>query len=280
MLASPDRVHRVEVEGRMLRALKHIMAQHLPGGIVAAIWSVRKRFFPNASQRHETEIFAKLGNPTTMLEGPFTGMRYHRLAYAGSTLERSLGVYEKEIFPAVERLIAWDPDVLADIGTSDGLYLVGLSRRLPKIRAVGYDMLALCRHLTRQLIRINGVGDRVQVRGKCETSDLERFLSSGKRPAVFSDCDGGEDPLMRPDIVPSLKRAIILIELHDVFIPGISDEIRRRFEPTHTVELIPVRISHTSDVPSKYGLDERDLKFVTSFQRRMDNFWYLMTPRV
>lgn len=259
--------------------LKSMVAQYAPGGLVAAAWGARKRYFPNAVQRHENEIFARIGNPTTVLEGPFAGMRYHRIVYAGSTLERTLGVYEKEIFPAVERLIAWRPDVVVDIGTSDGFYLVGLARRLPEVRAVGYDMLSICRHLTRRLIRLNGVGDRVQVRGKCEAADLERVLSSGKRPAVFSDCDGGEDPLMRPDVVPSLKRAIILIELHDVFIPGISEEIRRRFEPTHMVELIPVRISHVSDVPGKYGLDERDLKYVTSFQRRMDNFWYLMTPR-
>lgn len=259
--------------------LKDKVAQYLPGGLVATAWELRKRHLPNATQRIESEIFEKIGNPDTILEGPFKGLRYHRIVYAGSTLDRTLGMYEMEIFPAVERMIAWQPDVITDIGTSDGIYLVGLARRLPKVRGVGYDMLALCRYLTRRLIRLNGVGDRVQVRGRCRREDLEAVLSSGKRPAVFSDCDGGEDELMRPDLVPSLKRAMILIELHDVYIPGISDEIRRRFEPTHTVELIPVRTNHPSDVPKGYPFTEAHIKYLIGWQRRMDNFWYLMTPR-
>ncbi|HVZ94932.1 MAG TPA: hypothetical protein VG797_10520 [Phycisphaerales bacterium] len=263
----------------VLREAKHVMAAHFPGAHVAAMWEMRRRLFPSARQRLEAEIFAKLGNPSTILDGPFTGMRYHRIVYAGSTLARTLAVYEKEIHSAVERLISWGPDVVVDIGTSDGYYLVGLARRLPTIKAVGYDMLSLCRYLTRRVIQMNGVQDRVQVRGKCEPADLERVLSSGQRPAVFSDCDGGEDHLLRPDIVPSLRRAMILVELHDVYIPGISEEIRRRFEPTHTVELIPVRIHQASDVPSRFGLTETEAAAVDGWQRRMDNFWYLMTPR-
>lgn len=263
----------------LMNSVKGWLAQYAPGGLVATAWETRKRVMPSASQRREIEIFQKVGNPDNILDGPFTGMRYHRIVYAGSTLDRTLGVYEKEVHPAIERMVAWDPDVVADIGTSDGYYLVGLARRLPKARVVGYDMLSLCRYLTGRLVRWNGVQDRAQIRGRCEAADLESTLAKAARPAVVCDCDGGEDFVLRPDLAPSLKRAMIIVELHDVFIPGISEEIRRRFEPSHTIELIAVRTHSPSDVPARFNLSAADAAYVVSDQRRMDNFWYLMTPK-
>lgn len=259
--------------------IKQFMAERLPGGLVARAWELKKRLLPSPAQRREQGIFKKVGDPRTILHGPFAGMRYHRIVYAGSTLDRTLGVYELEIHAALERMVAWEPDVIVDIGTSDGYYLVGMARRLPKARVVGYDMLPLCKFLTRRLIAWNGVRDRAEVRGRCEAADLERVLAGAKRPAVICDCDGGEDPILRPDLVPGLRRAMIIVELHDVFVPGISEEIRRRFEPTHQVELIPVRDHAPTDVPAKFGLNEQEAWDVASGQRRKDNFWYLMIPK-
>lgn len=258
---------------------KHLLAQYGLGGVVATAWELQKRLLPSPGQRRELAVFRKVGNPDAILDGPFAGMRYHRVVYAGSTLDRTLGVYEKEIHAAIERMVAWSPDVVADIGTSDGYYLVGMARRLPAARVVGYDTLPLCRFLTRRLLRWNAVGSRGEVRGRCDGVDLERVLSGARRPAVICDCDGGEDPVLHPEVAPSLKRAMIIVELHDVFVPGISAEIRRRFEGTHDVELIPVRVHAPSDVPPRFALDATDAADVVAGQRRMDNFWYLMTPR-
>lgn len=259
--------------------IKYLLAAHAPGALVAAAWEARKRLWPTPGQRGETALFKKVGDPSTILHGPFTGMRYHRIVYAGSTLDRTLGVYEMELHGAIERMVAWQPDVVADIGTSDGYYLVGMARRLPRARVVGYDMLRLCRYLTRRLIRWNSVGDRSDVRGRCDVADLERALANAQRPAVVCDCDGGEDPVLRPDAAPSLRRAMILVELHDMIIPGISAEIRRRFEGTHAIEQIPVRTHAPTDVPTKFGLTTQEAAEVVAGQRRMDNFWYLMTPK-
>jgi hypothetical protein len=259
---------------------KDFLAHHAPGGLVTWAWEMRKRFLPTPGQRRETELYEKLGDPRTVLDGPFQGMSYHRVAYAGSTLDRTLGVYELEIRPAIEKLIALKPDLVVDIGTSDGYYLVGMARRLPEARLVGYDMYRMCRHITRRLSRHNGVSGRCEVRGTCTAADLQSVLDTSKTPVIICDCDGGEDPILRPREVAGLARATILVELHDVFIPGISDEIRRRFEPTHRIELIPVRTHAASDVPSRFGLSQPEAAEVVAGQRRSDNFWYLMTPSV
>ena len=52
---------------------------------------------------------------------------------------------------------------------------------------------------------------------------------------VVCDVDGYEQELLNPAIVPWFASADFILELHDCFVPGISEEIRRRFSSTHQI---------------------------------------------
>lgn len=206
-------------------------------------------------------------------------MKFVRIGYGTSTLDKTLGVYESEIAPAVEAMIAFQPDVFVDAGTAEGYYLVGMSLRLPGARVVGYERIALARHLARRVARLNGVAARVEIRGSCSPEDLERVLAAARRPALISDMDGGELACLRPDIAPALRRTLILVELHDMFVAGVSDQIRDRFAPTHDIEVFPVRTHRPEDVPAEFGLTPDEAMDCVGPQRPFENFWWLMRPR-
>jgi hypothetical protein len=259
--------------------LKQLLARYAPGFLIAWAWQMQKRCFPHRWHRRERHLYRRIGDPRSVVSGPFRGMRYIRIAYGTSTLDKTLGIYEREIHAAVESMIEYRPDVLANAGTAEGYYLVGMASRLPGLHAVGYDRMAIARHLARRLARLNGVADRVELRGLCSAHDLERVLSPAARPALISDIDGAELDCLRPDVAPSLQRTLILVELHDMFVAGVSAQIRARFHPTHDIEVFPVRTHRAEDVPAPYGLTPDEAMDCVGTQRPYENFWWLMRPR-
>ena len=64
---------------------------------------------------------------------------------------------------------------------------------------------------------------------KCELKDLSAELRREPCALIFMDVEGAEDLLLDPMAVPALLHVEILVELHDVSVPGVTDRIQRRF---------------------------------------------------
>ena len=61
------------------------------------------------------------------------------------------------------------------------------------------------------------------------------------------DVEGAEMRLLTPDAIPS--DATMVVEVHDAFVPGVSETLAQRFAGTHEVErIVPVRRA-TGDFP-------------------------------
>ena len=82
--------------------------------------------------------------------------------------------------------------------------------------------------------------------------------------------------------MPALAKAVILVELHDFIIPGITDELKRRFEATHRIKHIwqqprsrsqfPWRTWGTRLIPNSY------LDWSVSEWRPVQMAWLWMEP--
>ena len=215
--------------------------------------------------------------------GPFAGMRYVQVAQGSAYIPKLLGIYERELTPQVEALIARQPRLIVDVGAAEGYYAVGLARRLPASRVIGYEMEPRGQTALREMATLNGVADRVDVRGKCEPADLAAAIGLETSVVVVSDVEGYEEKLLDPVAVPVLTRAAILVELHDFLVPQITETLQQRFGGTHHIEHVwqeprtraefPWRTLGTALLPNSY------LDWAVSEWRPVRMAWLWMEPK-
>ena len=198
----------------------------------------------------------------TVLAGPFAGLRCPRSGIGGYC--DMLGTYEQSLQPVVEDIIRQPPRVIIVVGAAHGYYAGGFAKRCPDTRVVAYEMDSTRVRLMNKYLRLNGVIDRVETRiTRCGAKDLSTELRREPHALLFMDVEGAEDLLLDPQEVPALRRAEILVEVHDLFVPGVTDRIKRRFAGSHRQTL------HVEALPQKPTLPAVFERFLRPYWRRM-----------
>jgi hypothetical protein len=196
--------------------------------------------------------------------GPFAGLRYPRNSFGSCYIPKLLGIYERELYPAIEQACAAQPELIIDIGAAEGYYAVGLALRNPRARVVAFEMEERGREILRQTVSLNEKQAAVEIRGKCEPADLQQLLADGRRTYVVCDCEGYERVLLDPAAVPGLAGAQILVETHDFMTRGLTEELMAKFAATHVVE----RIWQTDRSPAEYPFGSLYLSLLPGGYRR------------
>jgi hypothetical protein len=228
-------------------------------------------------------VAAKSGR--CVLAGPFAGMRY-----PASFVPRGLfsgpyqvGSFELELWPAIERIVATAPATVVNVGAAEGYYAVGLAMRLPAARVIGFEMEPKPRAAAARLAELNGVGDRIDLRGLCTVDELAGAVSPDGGTAVLMDCEGAEAELADPERVDWLAGATVLVELHPAAAPEIGDRLAARFDPTHDLERIESQVRRASDFDAQLrpigGLRRIDRELLVAEFRDGPMEWLWATPR-
>jgi hypothetical protein len=182
-----------------------------------------------------------------VLAGPFEGMLYCEGASGSALLPKLIGSYECELHPALETVLQRNYPLVVDIGCAEGYYAVGLARRLPSSIIYAFDIDSEARRLCRRMAEANRVSDAVVVRSECTWDDLRKLpLEAG---LVICDCEGYEDKILRPNLVPELSSCTILVEMHEYLEPGISSAITSRFRNTHHMTVVDSTPRNAGDYP-------------------------------
>lgn len=167
--------------------------------------------------------------------GPFAGLRYST-ASEGAGLARLLGAYEASLHPIFNEIIAGDYGLIFDIGAAEGYYAVGLALKIPQVRVLARDSNPKARALCAALAAENGVADRVEVGGEVTPADFA--LCAGQKTLVLCDIEGAEEALLDPGAAPGLLAADLLVEVHEVFHPGLLAKLTARFAESHHVQVL------------------------------------------
>jgi hypothetical protein len=172
-----------------------------------------------------------------IIGGPFKGMRFR---YSSTTFEYSevLGVYEQFLIPVVQDIIDRQPTVVINVGADLGYYALGFAYRCPKTKVIAYEVDPSRAKLMRKYRRQNHLDGRVEIRGECTVQSLADDLARSPGAFVFMDVEGAEDFLLCPDRAPGLRNAEVLVELHEMFAPGVTNRLHKRFSPTHSAAVI------------------------------------------
>lgn len=257
------------------------LARHFAEAIVAcdAVWRPLSLTLVRGSQflcamRNQHEVEQTVANHPPLrdalqkreiLAGPFKGMKYGQTKALCSTLHpKLLGTYEHELAAAFDRALARKPRLVVDVGAADGYYAVGFAYRDPSAHVIAYDQDPRARAELAKLAALNGVADRIEIRGRCEPAELAQL----KEPAglMIVDCEGFEDIALSPENIAALAGWAFIIETHDGFAPGVTKRLIERFKATHRVEVIEAvhdfdKVDHIR-VPLLDGLPRREADMV------------------
>lgn len=176
-------------------------------------------------------------NGTVVRSGPFWGLNISVPITEGCSVPKLLGCYEQELHGVIQQLPARGYSQVIDVGCAEGYYAVGLARLLPQAKVFAHDTNPLAQAACRQMAEANRVQDRVHVGGEFPPEEFQRFANL--RTLVVCDIEGAELQLLDPQRAPALAQFDILVELHDVFHPNLSQQLLARFQATHDIEVVP-----------------------------------------
>jgi hypothetical protein len=211
-------------------------------------------------------------------------MRYIDGAVGNAHIDipKLLGIYERELNACIEQACALNFRVIVDVGAAEGYYAIGMAVRNLNARVIAFEMDGKRRTELAEKLRLNHVGDRVEIRGKCEPEDLEGVLGDARRPFLICDVEGYETALLDPAIVPSLQRAWILVELHEFVERGITEKIRLRFVATHNISQLWQQERTIADFPFRdfytHWLPKSYLLWAVGESRPERMSWFWMEP--
>ena len=169
---------------------------------------------------------------TSVQSGPFTGMRLRGHSREGGQVPKLLGCYEADLHGEWERVVRRDYATVVNVGCADGYYAVGLARRMPRTRILAYDSDSEARQSCGELAELNGVADRIEIRGSFTGKEFAALPAADV--FVICDIEGYERELLDPARFPRLKGMDLLVEMHDLAAARTDRLLRERFVGTHT----------------------------------------------
>lgn len=210
-----------------------------------------------------------------VLSGPFAGMVLTPMTRREQLGPYLLGLYERELNSIWERVFQARYSQIVDVGAKFGYYAVGFARRYPESRVVAFDTDPWARKALREMIAANRVSN-VEVLRYCDTRWLAGNLDGGA--LIVSDCEGFEGELFTSRPIPNLATATLVIETHDVFVPGTVARLSSVLRETHDIEEVSSGSAHRDvDVDLDF-LDERGRELATREVRPVQLYLFC-TPK-
>lgn len=218
--------------------------------------------------------------------GSFKNLIYPTLKAIGSSITPKLiGTYEKELAEVIEFICKNNYSTLIDIGCAEGYYACGLAMRNPKLSVFAFDPNPEARNLCMNMAKENGFFERIEVDNIFTMRSLTTIPSEG-HGIIICDCEGDEEYIFYNDGKNwelLINHYDLLMEIHDVFRPGISSYIYDLFCDSHDIKIIYSVIDNLRPkIFKNYLLDEEtyETKLNLMAEKRAGiMMWFFMTRK-
>jgi len=220
------------------------------------------------------KLMKELG--TTVVSGPFRGIKLTPMTWQEHIGPYLLGTYEMELHPWWVNVFEQSFDRIIDIGAKFGYYAIGLAVKFPDATVLAFDTDRWARNAIREMAAGNHVQNLV-LKSYCTPARLRESL--GRRTFILSDCEGYEDELFSKVDPSEMASAVILIELHEERSPGVTSRIESRFAQTHIASRLDSR--PVCPLPADIrilSLSEEEIRYASN-EIRPRQEWLFLTPR-
>ena len=268
--------------------LKKVAKAVLPQRVVAAIvskrwWDYNGRVMADRGVLDIAKRFVTR-HGTTVLHGPFQGLQYPMecalTRYSTITL---LGSYEMELHPWLYDVTPGKYERILDIGAAEGYYAVGLALRT-KTPVDAYETEARSRQFCREMASLNGVSKLVSIHSWCGPGTLLKLTD--RRCLIFSDCEGYEVELFKPEVIQALAKSDCIIEIHEgangsYWYPteATRKTLEERFAPTHDIHIVNFCPRDVTQFPEVQFLGDAAYKAISEEDRGTSQQWMLAKAR-
>jgi hypothetical protein len=244
---------------------------------------INRRVFQTLLQLQILLLQAKLLGPrfsgeAEVLDGPFKGMLIHfPLREHGVLLPKIIGCYEQELHPYILTAANKAYAQIVNIGCADGYYAIGMARLMPHSTIYAYDLDTVAQERCQSNAEANGVSKRINVLGEFSGENFSDFLP--QQTLIICDIEGAEEELLDPLKYPSLLHLDIIVEMHDVFRPGLSQRLMQKFASTHDISFIENKPKQVTLPDSLKSLTEFEQLLLTCELRTGPTPWAVMTVK-
>ncbi|MDR0352912.1 MAG: 50S ribosomal protein L11 methyltransferase [Opitutaceae bacterium] len=251
--------------------------------LITPIRAWRKKMRTKAREIGEENFHNKMlnkywGKDVRILSGPFKGMRYITQSNGSVFFPKLIGCYEENLHPWLNEIKKQKYEVILDIGCAEGYYAAGFAYNNYAQTVYAYDIDDIARKNAIELIAINGLSDRVFVRGLCTYEEIEK-TTKDKKALVFCDIEGAEDLLLNPETIPALKNIDFIIETHDSLSKGVTDRLIERFQLTHRIQIESEHDINYNAYPIFDSMSVKLRKQLSSEKRILGMVWLKLTVR-
>jgi len=216
--------------------------------------------------------------------GPFRGMKLiaHPNQYPlknehhyGWNAHQLLGCLEEELHGPIEQAIQRAPEIVVNVGCSEGYYAIGLAQRLPHAEIYAFDSSKEARALCKRAAQENHVEDRVHIKGTCHEQDILKLARLGKKIFFLIDCEGDELKLLTPRCVEALRHADLIVECHDFKNALITPTLLQLFMNSHRVDIVKEGARNPSAMPLLQNFTSLD-RWLCVCEFRPTVMWWLV----
>ena len=220
---------------------------------------------------------------STVRYGQFKGLKFSPVS-AWSFEDRAgmlLGLYEKEILEELQ-LSSNKDGIFVDLGAADGYYGVGVLASDMFRTTYCFEATAEGQNAIKDNARLNGVSDRIVVKGIAAKGFHSEFRPEDIRSCVMLvDIEGGEFSLFDQETFRAFAGAVIIIEIHDFLVEDGKAALQRLLDAssqTHRHKKIVTGARDLSGFPEVADFIDYDRWLICSERRRQLPSWIRFDP--
>jgi hypothetical protein len=259
--------------------LKNAARRILPDSLLVPIVAIRERRLSHRLNKQwqvdslSERLFKTFG--TRVLSGPFAGLVLPEAVACEHVGPYLMGVYEHELHSTLAELPRQRFSQVVNVGAKFGYYGAGLAKLLGA-PVTAFDVDPWARQMTRETANRSGVGQLVSIESMCTREYLAELPDHS---LVVIDCDGCEMHLMAPPLPAGLRRATIIVEVHEMFESGAGHKLKGWLGQTHDVREIGSSDDVVAAPVDLSAFNEHDRTMATK-EIRPHQSWLVCTPKV